>query len=76
MKCTKCNNEMIKGYIYGDRYALKWKADDKKLFGGIWATKGIKFKKNSGIFGRPKTESYMCNCCNTIIIDLNTQSTN
>ena len=63
---------MAKGYIYGDRYALKWQAEGKKLFARIWSKGGIRLKKNT-IFGRPKTESFVCNTCEVITIDLKTQ---
>ena len=72
MNCTNCGNEMAKGYIYGDRYALKWQAEGKKLFARIWSKGGIRLKKNT-IFGRPKTESFVCNTCEVITIDLKTQ---
>ena len=42
MKCPYCNEEMIKGFLYGDRYALKWLPENKKLLFGIWAKGGIK----------------------------------
>ena len=37
---------MAKGYIYGDRYALKWQAEDEKLFARIWSKGGIPLKKH------------------------------
>ncbi|QIW55062.1 hypothetical protein GU336_12815 (plasmid) [Lactococcus raffinolactis] len=63
---------MAKGYIYGDRYALKWQAEDEKLFARIWSKGGIPLKKNTK-FGRSKTESFVCNTCEVITIDLKTQ---
>lgn len=72
MNCTNCGNEMAKGYIYGDRYALKWQAEDEKLFARIWSKGGIPLKKNTK-FGRSKTESFVCNTCEVITIDLKTQ---
>ena len=34
MVCSSCGNEMVKGNLFGDRYALKWQAEDKKLVAG------------------------------------------
>ena len=45
---------------------------DKKLFAGIWSKGEIPLKKNT-IFGRSKTESFVCNTCEVITIDLKTQ---
>ena len=44
MVCSSCGNEMVKGNLFGDRYALKWQAEDKKLVAGIWSTGGHKVK--------------------------------
>ena len=73
MICPFCQSEMVKGYLYGDRYALKWQAEDSKLIAGIWSAGGIKFKKNS-VLGRPRTESFMCKSCKKMVIDVNTQA--
>ena len=59
MKCPYCNEEMIKGFIYGDRYKLKWLPEEKKLFLGIWAKGGTELGEDAGI-GRSKVEAYMC----------------
>lgn len=73
MNCSKCSNEMVKGNILGDRYALKWMPGDKKLLGGVFASKdSITLKKNS-LMGRPKTEAFVCHDCGTLVIDLNEQ---
>ncbi|NOW90343.1 hypothetical protein BCD91_002366 [Clostridium beijerinckii] len=76
MICPYCNVEMIKGYIYGDRYALKWLPEEKKLFLGIWAKGGIVLGNGDikGIGGRPTVESYMCHNCNKLIIDTNLEN--
>lgn len=66
MKCPYCNAEMTKGYIYGDRYALKWLPATKDLFMGIWAKGGITLGE-SGL-GRPRVESFMCNACQKFIV--------
>ena len=69
MKCPYCNEEMVKGYIYGDRWMLKWLPEEKDLLFGIWAKGGIKLGEETGI--RPSVETYMCRACNKFIIDLN-----
>lgn len=69
MECPYCNGEMIKGYIYGDNYKMKWLPEDKGLFLGIWAKGGIGLGE-VGWVGRPKIKSYMCKNCNKIIIDV------
>jgi len=69
MKCPYCSTEMTKGTIYGDRYALKWLPEDKKLFLGLWAKGGTKVGVG-GVFERPQVESYMCRSCSKMIINL------
>ncbi len=68
MECPYCNKEMKLGFIYGDRYSLKWvsEEDDK---GPVfqWFSKGIKLSdvsKNNSI------ESFCCENCGKIIIDV------
>lgn len=68
MQCPYCGKEMVKGYIYGDRYRLKWLPEDKKLLMGIWANGGVSLG-TAGILGRPKVETYMCESCKKLIID-------
>ena len=41
MKCPYCSDEMINGYMYGDRYKLKWLPKEKNLFLGICAKDSI-----------------------------------
>ncbi len=69
MKCPFCNGEMTEGYIYGDRYKLKWLPQDKPLRLGMWATDAIPLGEGGG-FGRPRVEAAMCQQCNKIIIDV------
>ncbi|MBW6411066.1 PF20097 family protein [Clostridium weizhouense] len=71
MRCPYCSNEMIKGYIYGDRYMLKWLPEEKDLFLGIWANGGIELGKREGLIGRAAVEASMCQSCNKLIIDTN-----
>nr|WP_062532978.1 PF20097 family protein [Jeotgalibaca dankookensis] len=63
---------MVKGYIYGDRYALKWLAEDEKLLAGTWLLGGIPLKRNTK-FARPKIENFMCNTYEILTTDLKTQ---
>ncbi|MFW8053866.1 PF20097 family protein [Vagococcus fluvialis] len=75
MNCGTCSKEMIKGNLFGDRYALKWLPDDKKLIGGTFinAADGIVLKKNSSLVGRPRNEAFVCDNCGHLVIDLNSQ---
>jgi hypothetical protein len=70
MKCPYCNGEMVKGNIFGDRYALKWLPEEEKLFMGIWAVGGIQIGNSRGLLQRPKVEAFMCNSCHKLIIDM------
>lgn len=69
MNCPYCQSELIPGFIYGDRYALKWLPEDKPLAGGIFAVGGEQIGTKSP-FSRPRVKGYKCNNCNKIIIDL------
>lgn len=74
MICESCGNEMVKGKLYGDRYALKWQPEEKKLIGGIWAgAGGIKLKSNT-TFGRPRNEAFVCEECMKMVIDLDKEA--
>ncbi|MCR8969081.1 PF20097 family protein [Facklamia sp. 7083-14-GEN3] len=73
MECPNCGSEMVKGNLIGDRYAIKWQPADKKLVAGIFANGGFALKDNSSLFGRPKTEAYVCENCELLTVDLKTQ---
>jgi hypothetical protein len=60
---------MNKGYIYGDRYKMKWLPEEKSLVLGIWAKDGIELGEYKGL-GRPRVEAHMCRTCNKFIIDM------
>ena len=68
MKCPYCNEDMKLGVIHGDRYALKWipKEKDKGVFLQAFV-KGIKLADSSDF---NSIESYLCDKCGKIIIDL------
>jgi hypothetical protein len=65
---------MTKGYIYGDRYALKWLPEKKDLLLGLWAVGGTKLGEGGGLFERPRVEAHMCHACNKYIIDMNEEN--
>ncbi|OGF05734.1 MAG: hypothetical protein A2509_09820 [Candidatus Edwardsbacteria bacterium RIFOXYD12_FULL_50_11] len=69
MKCPYCTAEMVRGYIYGDRYKLKWLPEEKSLLLGLWAIGSIKLGEFAG-FGRPKVGANMCQACRKFIIDM------
>jgi len=50
MKCPYCDNEMLKGDLYGNRVELKWVAEDNN--------NGIMHALIRG--GCPKIETYKC----------------
>lgn len=70
MKCPYCNGEMMKGFVYGDRYSLKWLPEKKGLLFGIWAVDGIKLGTGGVFFARPRVEANMCKSCKKILIDM------
>lgn len=73
MKCPYCYKEMVKGYIYGYRYSLKWMPENKNLLFGVWA-KGCIELGNDEEPGRPKVEAYMCSECSKWFIDTAVES--
>ncbi|HPX60737.1 MAG TPA: PF20097 family protein [Deltaproteobacteria bacterium] len=68
MKCPKCNSNMLRGKLLGDRYAIKWMNEEDKLFLGLWATRSVKVGSGMG-FGRPRANGYRCERCGIIVID-------
>ncbi len=68
MKCPYCENKLTPGYIYGDRYALKWLPDNKKLTLGFAI--GSETLPSSNHSLRPSVKTYKCNDCKKMIIDL------
>jgi hypothetical protein len=67
MNCPYCDEIMKKGYINGDRYALKWVEGEHPSFWSFFK-KGIKltrFLENGN-----SLESYYCEGCNKIIIEV------
>lgn len=65
--CVTCNQEMKKGYIYSDRYALKW-IEESKDKGAILSPfiKGVKLTN----IDKPKVICYYCEKCQMIYIDV------
>lgn len=70
MQCPYCGKDMVKGTILGDRYQLKWMPEDKGLLLGIWAHGSVALGKGGGLIGRPKVESFFCESCKKMVIDL------
>ncbi len=67
MKCPYCNQELKKGYIYGDRYALKWLEAEKNLFLGLFVKGGLIVSDHKSM--RPKVLAYNCEVCKKMIVD-------
>jgi hypothetical protein len=71
MKCPICSCEIEKGKLFGDRYALKWISDNKKLFFGIWAFGGeVVSSRKKSFLSRPFVNGYKCSNCKKIILDM------
>jgi len=75
--CPYCKSQMTNGFIYGNRYPLKWFFKDEKQLlnrfvgaGEIIGSKRISLSDSSIAFGRPKVACFKCETCKTIIIDL------
>ncbi|MBU1086264.1 MAG: hypothetical protein KKD05_01960 [Candidatus Omnitrophica bacterium] len=70
MKCPICGSETEKGKLVGDRYALKWMNEKKKLFLGLWAVGGqvIDSRKTNLTLSRPFVNGYKCLNCKKIIL--------
>lgn len=69
MKCPKCNSDLQKCRVWGDRYSLKWnhEADGKIL--GIWINRGNKIGHGSMLkLNRPYLYSHRCAQCRTQLI--------
>ena len=65
--CPYCGMKMNLGYIYQDRYSLKWIPEEKdKGFFLQWFSKGIKL---TNLNSNGSVESFYCDDCEKIIID-------
>lgn len=69
MECPYCKREMVKGYLYGESYKLKWLPADKKLVFG-YAIGALALESGS-YWGRQSAKAYRCLDCNKLIIDIN-----
>jgi hypothetical protein len=69
MECPYCHGEMVKGVIYGDRYALKW-IEESRAKGPLKSMfqKGIKIIDP---WTSNKLETYYCSSCKKMIFDVN-----
>lgn len=67
MNCPYCERKLEYGYIYGDRYALKWLPKSVKLKLGVFAIGGQKIGTSN--FGRPRVLALKCEECQKLMID-------
>jgi hypothetical protein len=68
VECPYCQKELVEGYIYGDRYSLKWLPADKKLFLGF--ARGAEVLPHVENSFRLKVRAYKCYECRKMIINL------
>ena len=71
MKCPWCNNDMISGKLYGDKFPLKWLNEDRRLTLGFLAIGGVTVGGYGrlGGFSRPRAVGHRCLACKKIVID-------
>ncbi len=67
MNCPYCKAEMTKGVICGDRYALKWIPGENSYTPFHQLKKGIKL---TNFLDSNSVESYYCEVCKKIVIDI------
>ena len=70
MKCPYCGNEMVSGWIPGDRFCLKFVPEDINGTKGVTINRGvvgtyIKLTKNNPFFNN--LDCSFCKNCNLII---------
>lgn len=71
MVCPFCNNEMIKGKIFGNaRRKLQWVPEDEKLILGVWSNNAITLKNQTGTTGNYQVKAFACKKCKKLIADL------
>jgi len=68
MKCPYCGEEMKKGFIQSQR-GIIWSQDKKKLSFNPSKNKGDVAITSFGLFGT-STDSYLCNSCKKIVINI------
>lgn len=70
-KCPYCEESLIEGKIYGDRYQMKWMPNHQKLVLGTWVQGDYIPVGTSGFnLIRPHAKADYCKRCEKIIIDL------
>ena len=67
ISCPFCNEEMQRGSVLGESYALKWQPADKAQLLGLWST-GHKIGE-TGMFSRAMANGFRCAACEKIIVD-------
>ena len=71
LKCPYCNGELIPGYIYSDKYSLRWFDVENSIYSALLPFTGQKISYRESGIGKSKVKSYKCTTCNKLIIDLN-----
>lgn len=72
MKCPYCNEKMVKGYIYGYRYALEWlPAEQNYLLAELRNSQDIIRLEDDLFSVYSRVEAHTCHSCGKIIIDIN-----
>lgn len=68
MECPFCHQIMEKGFIHGDRYAIRWieESKDKGFFRRMFQ-KGIQL---TDPWASNKLETYYCKNCEKMIFDV------
>lgn len=69
MECPYCHQNMVKGFINGDRYSLKW-IEESRNRGSIISVfqKGLKL---TNAWNSNQLEVYYCKDCKKMIINVN-----
>ena len=72
MKCPYCQNDMVKGLISQDRYAIKWvpAEKDKGILNFTPLVKGIKITSLMDAHLGPTRTTYYCPDCEVFIIHM------
>ena len=62
---------MVEGFMYGDRYTIKWMPRDEPLFLGVFARNSMEMQYGTkDLFSRPKVLSHYCEGCEKMVVDV------